>query len=61
MASLPSTPEISTTCIKSLVLSICLKNSSPKPTPSAAPSIIPGTSAITKGCTPLRATTPKLG
>ena len=30
------------------VLSICFKNSSPKPPPSLAPSIIPGISAITK-------------
>ena len=60
-ASLPSKPDISTICIKTLVLSTCLKKSWPKPTPSAAPSIRPGISAKTKLSPNLVWTTPKLG
>jgi len=40
---------------------MCLKKSNPKPTPSAAPSIIPGISAITNEFIPSALTTPKLG
>ena len=40
---------------------MCLKNSRPRPTPSLAPSIIPGISAITNGSIPSVATTPKFG
>ena len=51
----------SITCNNSLVLSTWRKNCIPSPTPSLAPSIIPGISAITK-LSPLAVfTTPKFG
>ena len=40
---------------------MCLKNSVPKPTPSLAPSINPGISAITKLSPYSGLTTPKFG
>ena len=58
---LPSDPDASITCNNNLVLSICLKNLSPSPVPSLAPSIIPGISAITKLSPKSVFTTPKFG
>ena len=61
MGSLPSLPEISITCKSSLHLSTWRKNSWPRPTPSPAPSIRPGMSAITNELPSPILTTPKTG
>ena len=57
----PSTGRISITCNNIRQRSRCFKNCVPKPAPSAAPSIIPGISAITKLRCVSKRTTPKLG
>ena len=59
--SLPSTLAASTIWIITLVLSMCFKNSCPRPIPSLAPSIRPGISAITKPLLPSISTTPRFG
>ena len=59
--SLPSQPLISTIWTNTFVLWTCLKKSKPSPTPSDAPSINPGISAITNDVPFLRLATPRLG
>lgn len=59
--SRPSVPAASTIWIMTLVLSICRRNSCPRPTPSEAPSISPGISAITKPFPSSMSTTPRFG
>ena len=61
IGSRPSVEAASTIWIITLVLSMCLKNWCPRPTPSEAPSIRPGISAITKPLPPSISTTPRLG
>ena len=61
IGSLPSTEAPSTIWIITFVRSIWRKNSNPSPTPSDAPSMIPGISAITNPLLPSISTTPRFG
>ena len=49
----PIAPDTSTRCTSTFVRSRCFRNRSPRPCPSCAPSIRPGTSATTKLRLPL--------
>src|SRR5262245_11589424 len=59
--SRPLAPETSTTCTSSFVRSRCRRNWWPRPRPRCAPSIKPGTSAITKLRSSFSDTTPRFG
>ena len=59
--SRPDAPDTSTRCTSTFVRSMCRRNRSPRPWPSCAPSISPGTSATTKLRSSLSVTTPRFG